>query len=136
MDDIAKALSKLSFKKLLEIAEKEGVKKSGKKKDVLRRLLEEVPAEKLRGYILESSGISPKILEHELVPKHRIMNPEEVEELLKKYGIKKWQLPKILATDPVVVLLGAKEGDVLEITRKSPTAGEAKYYRVVVAAEE
>ena len=71
------------------------------------------------------------VMQHELVPKHRIMSEKEVEELLKKYGITKKELPKILDTDPVVKALGAKVGDVLEITRKGDL-GESKYYRVVV----
>jgi len=71
------------------------------------------------------------IMQHELVPKHRIMSEKEVQELLKKYGVTKKELPKILDTDPVVKALGAKVGDVLEITRKSDL-GESKYYRVVV----
>ena len=72
------------------------------------------------------------IFEHELVPKHRIMSEKEVEELLKKYGITKKELPKILITDPAVKALNAKVGDVIEITRKSPVAGTTKYYRVVI----
>ena len=60
------------------------------------------------------------------------MNDEEINELLEKYKTKPSQLPKILATDPVVKLLGAKEGDVLKIIRKSPTAGTSEYYRIVV----
>ena len=72
------------------------------------------------------------ILKHRLVPKHRIMSEKEVEELLKKYGVTKDKLPKILISDPVVKAIGAKIGDVIEITRKSPIAGQTKYYRVVV----
>ena len=72
------------------------------------------------------------ILKHRLVPKHRIMSEKEVEELLKKYGITKDKLPKILASDPVIKAIGAKIGDVIEITRKSSVAGQTKYYRVVV----
>ena len=60
------------------------------------------------------------------------MSEKEVEELLKKYGITKDKLPKILASDPVIKAIGAKVGDVIEITRKSPIAGQTKYYRVVV----
>jgi DNA-directed RNA polymerase subunit H len=73
-----------------------------------------------------------KILEHELVPKHEILGKKEVEELLKKYTINPAQLPKIKLNDPIVQVIGAKRGDVLRITRKSPTVGEADYYRVVV----
>jgi len=72
------------------------------------------------------------IREHNLVPKHIVLNEQEKEELLKKYGINIRQLPRILVTDPVVKLLNAKVGDVIKIIRKSETAGETVYYRVVV----
>ncbi len=69
---------------------------------------------------------------HELVPEHRVISEEEKEELLKKYRIRLSQLPQIKASDPAVVELGAKPGDVIEIKRKSPTAGVYLYYRLVV----
>ena len=72
------------------------------------------------------------ILKHELVPKHRILNEKEREELFKKYGINIKQLPRISGSDPVIKLINGQLGDVIEIVRKSPTAGETKYYRVVV----
>ncbi len=75
----------------------------------------------------------PSILEHELVPKHEILSKAEVEELLKKYKTSINKLPQILVNDPVVKELGAKVGDVIKITRNSPTAGVAVYYRVVVS---
>ncbi|RLG89546.1 MAG: DNA-directed RNA polymerase subunit H [Thermoprotei archaeon] len=72
------------------------------------------------------------ILKHELVPKHEIAKPEEVAEILRKYGIKPEQLPWIKASDPIIRAIGAKPGDVIKITRKSPTAGEVIVYRYVV----
>ena len=77
----------------------------------------------------------PSILEHELVPKHRVLSPEEAEEVLRKYCATPQQLPKILASDPVVREIGAKPGDIIEIVRDSETAGKAIYYRVVVREE-
>jgi len=79
--------------------------------------------------------LQPSILEHELVPKHRVLSPEEAEEVLRKYCATPQQLPKILASDPVVRELGAKPGDIIEIVRDSETAGKAIYYRVVVRGE-
>ena len=72
------------------------------------------------------------ILKHKLVPHHEVLSREEVEKLLKAYNIKKEQLPRILLTDPVAKAIGAKEGDVIKIIRKSPTAGISIAYRLVV----
>ena len=78
----------------------------------------------------------PSILEHFLVPKHRVLSPEEAKAVLEKYRVKPHQLPYILASDPVVKAIGAKPGDIIEIIRDSPTAGKAIYYRYVVSSEE
>ena len=64
------------------------------------------------------------------------MKEDEIKEILEKYKIKRLQLPKILTTDPVVKALGAKEGDVLRIIRKSPTAGTSEYYRTVAKKKD
>ncbi|MFH0929251.1 MAG: DNA-directed RNA polymerase subunit H [Candidatus Aenigmatarchaeota archaeon] len=72
------------------------------------------------------------VLKHVLVPKHTILNDEEKKELFDKMKIKSRNLPKISNTDPVVKELGAKEGDVLMIDRKSPVSKSTTYYRVVV----
>ncbi|MCE4609825.1 MAG: DNA-directed RNA polymerase subunit H [Desulfurococcales archaeon] len=76
--------------------------------------------------------LDKRILEHELVPEHRILSLEEAAELLRTLSIKPNQLPRISINDPIVQLLGAKPGDIIEIKRKSPTAGESLYYRIVV----
>ena len=73
------------------------------------------------------------ILEHELVPKHEILQKEEADAILKSLGITPENLPKIiLDSDPVAKAIGAKRGNILKILRNSPTAGETVYYRVVV----
>ena len=67
-----------------------------------------------------------------MVPEHSILNNEEKLELLQKLQIKAHHLPKILSADPAAKAIGAKEGDVIKIVRKSPTAGETVYYRIVM----
>jgi len=72
------------------------------------------------------------VAKHSLVPKHIKLSDKEKEKLLERYSITTDQLPKIRLTDPALMNLDAKEGDVIKIVRKSPTAGEADYYRIVV----
>jgi DNA-directed RNA polymerase subunit H len=70
---------------------------------------------------------------HQLVPKHEVLTQDEKKEVMEMFNIDKEKLPKILDSDPVCKDIGAKKGDVLRIRRKSETAGENVYYRVVVA---
>lgn len=72
------------------------------------------------------------IFQSALVPKHEILSEDEVKTLIERLRISESQLPRIKLTDPAVKALDAKKGDVIRITRKSPTAGECLYYRLVV----
>jgi DNA-directed RNA polymerase subunit H len=70
--------------------------------------------------------------DHVYVPKHEIMSKKEAEEVLEKYNCKQTELPLIFANDPAILGLGVKPGDMIKITRKSPTAGKSLYFRYVV----
>ena len=70
--------------------------------------------------------------DHVFKPKHEIITKKEAEEVLKKFNCQPTQLPLILLTDPAIVNLGVKPGDMIKITRDSATAGEHLYYRYVV----
>lgn len=72
------------------------------------------------------------IFEHELVPLHEVVSPEERKELSKKYHAEPYQFPWIKSMDPISIILGAKPGDVIRITQKSETAGKYETYRYVV----
>lgn len=72
------------------------------------------------------------IQKHHLVPKHEILNEKEKEEFIENLEYDEENLPKILLKDPVVKEIGAKEGDILKITRESQTAGVFITYRLVV----
>lgn len=73
-----------------------------------------------------------EITSHELVPKHEILSEEEKNKVLAKFSVTENQLPQIHVSDPVLQLIGGKPGQMVKITRKSQTAGEAVYYRLVV----
>ncbi len=70
--------------------------------------------------------------DHVYVPKHEIMNKKEAEDVLKQFNCKPTELPLIFVSDPAIMGLGVKPGDMIKITRKSATAGESIYYRYVV----
>lgn len=72
------------------------------------------------------------ITKHEFVPQQTKLKEEETEEVLKKFNISKKQLPRILKEDPSIEKLDVKKGDVIKIIRKSPTTGEAEFYRIVI----
>ena len=73
------------------------------------------------------------ILNHKLVPEHRVMIETEVVEIMKKYNITdKIQLPDISRFDPVARAIGLRPGKVCHIIRPSKTAIEANYYRICI----
>jgi DNA-directed RNA polymerase subunit H len=67
-----------------------------------------------------------------MVPEHVLLVPEESEEVLKRFGIEAPQLPKIHVNDPAAKEIGAKVGDIIKVIRKSPTARQSIFYRLVI----
>ncbi len=74
------------------------------------------------------------ISEHLLVPKHEIINNVEIEELKKYHKLNNinQQLPIINKTDPMVKYLNIKPGQIVKITRISPSSGEAFVWRICI----
>jgi len=72
---------------------------------------------------------------HRKVPHHRLMDSEEIQLLQKRMNITdcKKQLPWIDSQDAMAKWLGARTGDVIEISRLSESAGNSKYYRYCVS---
>ena len=117
-----------------------------KKTDTLFIIIKDDPNETLVNelkHIWESEGIfiviesikrlQFNILEHVLVPPHRVMVESEVKQVMTKYNITdKVQFPDISRFDPVARVIGLRPGQVCNITRASKTAIETNYYRVCV----
>jgi DNA-directed RNA polymerase subunit H (RpoH/RPB5) len=73
------------------------------------------------------------ILEHSLVPKHRVLKDEEVVEKVKKYNLtSRTQFPEISRFDPVAKAICLRPGHVCHILRPSKTAVTADYFRLCV----
>ena len=70
---------------------------------------------------------------HVLSPKHEKLSDVEITELLKTFNVEYAKLPKISLSDPSIENLEeVKLGDVIKITRPSPTSGTTVYYRMVI----
>ncbi len=72
------------------------------------------------------------VRKHVHVPKHEILSAEQAKEVLGQFKVTPNQLPLIKVSDPVAKAIGAKPGQILRITRDSPTAGKAIVYRHTV----
>ncbi len=67
---------------------------------------------------------------YDLVPKHELLSESEAKKVAKKFNVPIDKFPRMLATDPQSVKLGAKPGQLIEITRNDGN-GNYKYYRYV-----
>jgi DNA-directed RNA polymerase subunit H len=73
------------------------------------------------------------ILNHELVPEHRVMTETETQEIMNKYNITdKSQFPDISRFDPVARAIGLRPGQLCHIIRPSKTSIETNYYRICI----
>lgn len=81
--------------------------------------------------VINIKALQFNIMEHDLVPHHKVLCLDEAEQLKKKYNIKQdSQLPNISRFDPVALALSLRPGQICEITRKSKTAINVPFYRI------
>lgn len=73
------------------------------------------------------------ILEHVLVPDHRVLRKDEYQTIKERYNIMDdTQFPEISRFDPVAQIIGIRPGQVCEIIRPSKTSIQGNYYRICV----
>ena len=72
------------------------------------------------------------IFDHDFVSKHEILTPEERKRILDEFKVQPYQLPRVNASDPAIIAVGAQPGDIVRVIRKSATAGQYIAYRYVV----
>ena len=89
---------------------------------------------KKKGYYINIYNLNNylyNILNNNLVPTHRVLDDDEKQAITLKYNIlSDNQYPEISRFDPVAIAIGLRPGELVEITRSSPTALETKYYRL------
>ena len=73
------------------------------------------------------------ILNHVLVPQHKVMSESDVNAVMIRFNITdKIQFPDISRFDPVARAIGLRPGQVCNIVRPSKTAITTNYYRICV----
>jgi DNA-directed RNA polymerase subunit H (RpoH/RPB5) len=116
------------------------------KADTLIFILNEEPNDttmKKIKYLFDNNGIFTvpinikrllyNVLDHILVPVHRILSEDETEKLKVKYNLRGLQdLPQISRFDPVSLAIFIRPGQVCHIVHDSPTAVYTDFYRVCV----
>ena len=70
-------------------------------------------------------------LEHDLVPPHTVLTPEEATEIKRLYNITDdKQVPNISRFSPIAQLIGLRPGEMCRIYRPSKTAIKAEFFRI------
>lgn len=91
-------------------------------------------SKKMRLRFFQAAKLINNPLKHVLVPKHEKVPQAEHEALQKSVYALKSQLPLIrFHEDPIARWIGLVPGDIVKITRPSPSAGETVVYRLCVA---
>lgn len=86
--------------------------------------------------IFKISELMLCIVEHILVPNHKVLSKDETNIVLNEYCAKKRDMPLILTTDPVARFYNMKPDEICRITRPSILTVEAPFYRIVVKSKE
>jgi DNA-directed RNA polymerase subunit H (RpoH/RPB5) len=83
--------------------------------------------------ILNIKRLQFNIMNHDLVPKHRVLTNEENATFRKKYNVMNdEQIPTISRFDPVSLALCLRPGEICEITRPSRTSVTSTFYRICI----
>ena len=100
--------------------------------DSLRKLQNSIYAhDKIFITIINIERLQFNILNHNLVPKHRVLTEIECDEIKKRYNIlNDSDIPEISRFDPVAQVIGIRPGQICEIERSSKTSITSKFYRI------
>jgi len=114
------------------------------KKDDLIVIMKDEPNETIRKTLMdiwEQDGIyiivinikrlQYNIMNHQLVPPHKVLSEEEKNEVKKRYNISiDTQIPDISRFSPVSQVIGIRPGEFCQVIRPSKTSIKSDFYRV------
>jgi DNA-directed RNA polymerase subunit H (RpoH/RPB5) len=90
-------------------------------------------SDKIFVILLPLQRLQFNILEHVLVPPHRVLDESEKISIKNRYNIiNDHEFPDLSRFDPVAKAIGIRPGQLCEITRPSKTAISAPYYRICI----
>jgi len=88
-------------------------------------------SEKIFIILIPLKRLQFNILEHILVPAHRVLDESEKISIKNRYNIvNDSEFPELSRFDPVAQAIGIRPGQICEINRPSKTAISAPYYRI------
>lgn len=131
------------FKKVFKVASKAATVSKGTNcniifitpEDVTSNIRKSVAEEGEKGTYFEFHNYNKFIIvvpRHVMVPEHSIMPEAEAKAYMEEYFVDKYAIPKILSSDPAVVWIGGRGGDIIRIVRTSENSGIAITYRRVI----
>jgi DNA-directed RNA polymerases I, II, and III subunit RPABC1 len=84
--------------------------------------------------VFELKEVMFNITKHVLVPKHEVIRDQDkISKIVEDYNVKSvHHFPVILKTDPISKYYGIKPGNLVKVTRVSPSSGEYVVYRCCV----
>lgn len=88
-----------------------------------------------KNYFIQIFGLENflfNVSHHQLVPKHRVLSKQEVQNLLAQYNCTIKNLPTIKRDDPQAKYIGLRPKQVCEILVNNVTSGITKKYRLCV----
>lgn len=122
------------------------IEKTLEKKDSVIIIIKDIPNDTINGIIKsiwENEGIfitvrgiktlQFNIFDHDYVPKHEILNTDEISFIKKRYNIiKETMIPEISRYDPVALALLMRPKEICKITRSSKTSITSEFYRICI----
>jgi DNA-directed RNA polymerase subunit H (RpoH/RPB5) len=89
-----------------------------------------------KNYFIQLFGLENfliNISHHQFVPKHRVLSPQETQDLLSKYNCTIKNIPTIKRDDPQAKYIGLRLKQICEITRENITSGTTITYRLCIS---